>query len=139
LQNYLYRVKTPDSVKRKVERHPDLKFQSVFNDIIGLRVRVPNYNICIPEYFRKVDLTEGKANDDGYRALHLYYKLDNNHYQIEIQLWSDYDYNFNLWSHTYGYKAWDSQILRELRELYDNGEINNYQDYLREAGKLLCQ
>lgn len=30
-------------------------------------------------------MSHGKANDDGYRGVHVYYQLDNFHYPIEIQ------------------------------------------------------
>ena len=138
LQGYLYRVKTPDSIRRKVQRHPDLKFQSVFNDILGIRIRVPDYELQFPEYYRVVDMQKGKAVDDGYRAVHLYYKKDNFHYPIEVQLWSDRDYNFNLWSHTYGYKILSNEVLKAVRDKYEMGEIKTYNDYLREV-RSLCQ
>lgn len=115
LLQFMYRVKTPDSIKRKVERHPDLRFQSVFNDILGIRIKVPSLNIEIPDYYKVVDMRGGKALDDGYRAIHLYYKMDNFHYQIEIQLWEDVDFDFNMWMHIYiyicGYKSFKSEVL----------------------------
>ena len=126
---YNFRIKTPDSIRRKVERHIELRFQSVFNDIVGLRIKVPNYQIEFPEYYRVVDMTRGKANDDGYRAIHLYYKKDNFHYQVEIQLWSEEDWQFNEWTHVYGYKYLSSEVLLKLRDLYDNDEIRTYQEY----------
>ena len=43
-----------------------------------------------------MDLRKGKADDDGYRGIHLYYKQDNFHYVIEVQLWADPDYAFNI-------------------------------------------
>lgn len=102
----------------------------MFNDIVGLRIKVPNYRIDFPEYYRVVDMTKGKANDDGYRAIHLYYKKDNFHYQVEIQLWSEEDWQFNEWTHVYGYKYLSSDILLQLRNLYDEGVIRTYQEYV---------
>ena len=138
IDKYLCRVKTPDSIKRKLERHQDAKFQSVFNDILGIRIRVNSYDIMIPDYYRIVDMRKGKSHDDGYRAIHLYFKLDNFHYIIEVQLWSEEDYNFNQWTHTYGYKSIQSDILLKLRKMYDNGLINSYKEYLEEMNRL-CQ
>lgn len=51
-----------------------------------------------------MDLRKGKADDDGYRGIHLYYKQDNFHYVIEVQLWADPDYAFNIWTHSDTYK-----------------------------------
>lgn len=131
-----YRIKTPDSIKRKVARHPDLRFKSVFNDLLGLRLKVDSYNFDYPEYLRVVDMSAGKKVDDGYRAVHLYYSKDNYTYPIEIQLWSNEDYNFNLFSHSLGYKVVDSNILRELRQLYDVGSIKTAIDFRREMERL---
>ena len=138
LDRFLCRVKTPDSIRRKIERRQGANFQSVFNDLLGIRIEVDSYDIEIPEYYRVVDMREGKSNNDGYRAMHLYYKLDNFHYIIEVQLWSKEDYKFNLWSHTYGYKSVEQYILLELRERYDLGYINSYDEYIKEMSKL-CQ
>ena len=33
-----------------------------------------------------VKTRHGKANDDGYRGVHLYFQLDHKHYPIEIQM-----------------------------------------------------
>jgi len=132
------RVKTPESIQRKVKRHPDLRFQSVFNDIIGIRVRVPDYNIALPDYYRVVDMTNGKKEDDGYRAIHLYYKKSNMHYQVEVQLWSDYDWDFNTWTHICGYKSFTSEQLLQLRVFYEQGKIKTYTEYLERVGEI-CQ
>lgn len=133
IRNYEFRVKTSQSVRNKFERRGG-DFQSVFNDILGLRLKVKNYYYYIkyPSYYRVVDMTNGKANDDGYRAVHLYYKLDNLHYLIEIQLWSDDDYNFNYWSHANAYKLVKPDILLELRRKYDAGIICTELDFRKE-------
>ena len=130
------RIKTPDSIIRKVKRHPDLRFQSVFNDILGLRIFVEDYPETYPEYFRVVDLTKGKLVDDGYRAVHLYYKKDNFHYPIEIQLWSEAHREFNEWSHSVGYKILTAEQLKEIYDSYKAGYIVNINDYVREVNNL---
>lgn len=131
LSQYTFRVKTVDSVRRKVERHPGLKAASVFNDLIGLRLLINTYPEKYPDYFRVVDMRNGKHFDDGYRAVHLYYKLDNFHYQIEVQLWSAYDSIYNSWMHKFGYKQYTTEILKTVYEEYINGTIKNYEDYVR--------
>lgn len=128
-----YRIKTPESILRKIKRHPDSRFQSVFNDILGFRINVNEYPEEVPKYYRMVDLRNGKSEDDGYRAIHLYYKLDNYHYPIEVQLWSKQDYEFNLWMHSYGYKQLSSDILLHLKSMYLSGDISNFDEYMREV------
>ena len=137
IQKYEYRVKSPDSIKLKVSRHPELRFQSVFNDILGIRVYSDRYLTEIPKYYRVVDLINGKKIDDGYRAQHLYYKYDNLHYIIEVQVWAGSDIMFNTWSHALTYKVLDdASIMRELRELYDCGKILSGDIFEREALRL---
>ena len=74
INNYVSRIKSSDSIELKSQRHPDLRFQSVFNDILGIRIHCSEYPVFIPDYYRIVDLRKGKADDDGYRGIHLYYK-----------------------------------------------------------------
>jgi putative GTP pyrophosphokinase len=138
LSNYCYRIKTPDSIDRKVNRHPNLRFQSVFNDILGIRIKVNNYPDIYPDYFRVVDMRNGKAADDGYRAVHLYYKLSNYHYPIEIQLWGNEDYEFNDWTHMYAYKTLSDEKLLLLYDMYKKGVISNKEAFRKEVLKL-CQ
>lgn len=54
--------------------------------------------------------------DDGYRAQHLYYKLDNFHYAIEVQIWAGRDIPFNTWMHAYTYKYLTSDVSLALRK-----------------------
>lgn len=129
--NFAFRVKTQDSILRKVERYPDKHAQQVFNDVLGLRLIVNEYPVNYPDYFRVVDMSNGKTNDDGYRGVHLYYKRDNYSYIIEIQLWSSKDKEFNTWMHRHGYKTTSSEILRLLKSEYDNGLLKSYEDYIR--------
>ena len=39
--------------------------------------------------------------DDGYRGVHLYFQLYNNHYPIEIQFNNTYTIQLNNWLHDY--------------------------------------
>lgn len=80
-------------------------------------------------------MSNGKTNDDGYRGIHLYYRLDNNHYTIEIQLWKEQDYDFNLWSHMYLYKTVPNEILRSIRDKYDLGLIKTKEQFRDEVDK----
>lgn len=131
LTNVDYRIKTISSIRGKVKRYPDKSFQSVFNDILGIRIKVASYITDIPEYLRYVDLRNGKSIDDGYRAQHFYYKLDNYHYIIEIQVWDNKDFEFNKWSHTHAYKRADNSKLLKLRDMYDNHIITTEEQFVR--------
>lgn len=99
------------------------KVTQCFNDILGIRIFLDEYPTSFPEYFRVVDMKNGKKTDDGYRAVHLYYQKDAYHYPIEIQLWCGKDINFNIWSHTSAYKYVPQEVGLELRTLYDMGKI----------------
>lgn len=127
-----YRVKSPASINTKVERHAGLRFQSIFNDLLGIRIRCDEYPDTYPDYYRVADLRNGKSCDDGYRAVHLYYRMSNYHYTIEVQLWSDNDYDFNSWMHATSYKYTDPSVTKYLRELYDAGFIQNEEGFRRE-------
>ena len=50
----------------------------MFNDVLGIRIIVDSYdvvdNIKLPDFVKMADMRNGKANDDGYRAVHMYYQ-----------------------------------------------------------------
>ena len=104
-----YRVKSIQSALAKFDRYyPDHQARKVFDDILGLRSLVDNYSDIlgcqdIPQ-LRIVDMSRGKANDDGYRGVHAYFQIDNFHYPIEIQYNTYYDRQLNNWLHKYLYK-----------------------------------
>jgi len=110
------RFKSDDSIMRKYEKtlanHGG--FKQCFNDVLGFRLRFDEYPNDFPDYFRVVDLRNGKQVDDGYRAIHLYYQRDSLAYPIEVQLWCGKDYHFNLWSHQYVYKYKSPEIGKKL-------------------------
>lgn len=131
LDDYTYRIKSLQSIKLKYDRYyPSKEIGSCFNDILGIRVIVSNYNIDLnDDNIKHVDMTNGKKNDDGYRGYHIYYKKSNYHYPIEIQFFTERDYIFNMWLHKYVYKYKDNTIGIKLKELYDNVVINNEEDF----------
>ena len=126
------RFKSEDSILRKYEKtlRTGGGFKQCFNDILGFRLRFEEYPAEYPNYFRVVDLRQGKKIDDGYRAIHLYYQRDNLAYPIEIQLWCGRDYTFNLWSHRYVYKYQTPEIGRQLYREYSSGQIRTEQGFL---------
>ena len=70
-----YRIKSKDSIKRKLDKYSNStrKIKSVVNDIVGIRGICSSYDFLFKESsdnFRVVDLSKGKANDDGYNLVH---------------------------------------------------------------------
>lgn len=127
------RFKSNDSIYRKYEKTLDTKggFKQCFNDVLGFRLHFDDYPEDYPEFYRVVDLRDGKQVDDGYRAIHLYYQRDSFSYPIEIQLWCGNDYQFNIWSHRWIYKYNDATLGKMLYDYYKNGELKSEEDFLR--------
>lgn len=108
-----------------------------FNDILGFRACCDDYRevlaLCIPQ-FKMVDMSQGKARDDGYRGVHLYYQPDNFHYPIELQFNTLYDRQLNNWLHDYLYKkAYPNAIGQIMRQEYEHGNIrdaNSFEEVL---------
>ena len=132
------RFKSNDSILRKYEKtlRNNGGFKQCFNDVLGFRLRFEEYPAEFPDYFRVVDLRNGKRVDDGYRAIHLYYQRDNLSYPLEVQLWCGDDYQFNLWSHKYVYKYQASEIGKRLHQEYAEGTLRSEQDFLRRSREL---
>jgi len=124
-----YRIKSIQSAMLKYKRYyPDHQARKVFNDLLGFRSLCDNYDAVLElndiQLFRIADMTHGKAKDDGYRGIHVYYQLDGYHYPIEIQYNTYYDRQFNNWLHKYIYKkSYDSSVGSQLRKIYEDGLI----------------
>jgi len=104
------------------------------HDILGFRMLVDNYSILlngeVPLGIRIVDMSMGKANNDGYRGVHIYYQPDHTHYPIEVQANTYYDRQLNNWLHKYLYKKGYSDMVGEkLRQEYECGKILNEQEF----------
>ena len=130
-----YRIKSVQSAIFKYNRYyPDHQLRKVFDDLLGFRSLCDNYEDVlalkdIPE-LRIADMSKGKANDDGYRGIHVYFQLDGSHYPIEIQYNTYYDRQFNNWLHKYIYKKnYDNCIGVQLRTMYESAEILTEQDF----------
>jgi putative GTP pyrophosphokinase len=124
-----YRIKSIQSACLKYDRYyPDHQAGKVFNDMLGFRTLCDNYEEVIKldesEYIRVADMSAGKAHDDGYRGVHIYFQLDNFHYPIEIQYNTYYDRQLNNWLHKYLYKkSFDNEVGKLLRHYYENAKI----------------
>ena len=132
------RFKSDDSIIRKYEKtlRTNGGFKQCFNDVLGFRLRFEEYPSEFPDYFRVVDLRNGKMVDDGYRAIHLYYQRDNLAYPIEVQLWCGKDYYFNLWSHKYVYKYETPEVGKTLYQEYAEEHIRSEQEFLQRLREL---
>lgn len=132
------RFKSDDSILRKYEKvlRTGGGFKQCFNDVLGFRLKFDEYPTEFPDYFRVVDLRQGKQVDDGYRAIHLYYQRDSWSYPIEVQLWCGRDFFFNIWSHQYAYKYSSETIGLHLRELFDAGDIQAEQAFKNKLKEL---
>lgn len=126
------RFKSDDSIMRKYNKTlaNEGGFKQCFNDVLGFRIHLDKYPEKYPEYFRVVDLRNGKKEDDGYKAVHLYYQRDSYSYPIEIQLWCEEDYLYNVWSHKHTYKYKCADIGKTMRQYYDDGEIKSEPEFL---------
>lgn len=129
-----YRIKSLDSVLLKYDRYyPDHQMRKVFNDILGFRAFCDSYDDIIKEMsseFRIADMTKGKAEDDGYRGIHVYYQKTGKHYPIEIQFNTLFDRQLNNWLHDYLYKKnYPIEIGKIIREKYESGFIRSEQEF----------
>lgn len=130
-----YRIKSIDSCTRKYDKfYPEMRLEKVFNDILGFRMLTDNYNILLngekTKELRIVDMSNGKANDDGYRGVHIYFQPDHFYYPIEIQANTYYDRQLNNWLHKYLYKKrYPNSVGRTLRQEYESGKILSEREF----------
>ena len=129
-----YRVKSVDSILLKYNRYyPDHQTRKVFNDILGFRAFCDSYEPILEgesAQFRIADMTKGKAEDDGYRGVHVYYQKSGRHYPIEIQFNTLFDRQLNNWLHDYLYKKdYPVETGKIMREKYENGLIRNEHEF----------
>ena len=129
-----YRVKSVDSILLKYNRYyPDHQTRKVFNDILGFRAFCDSYEPILEgesAQFRIADMTKGKAEDDGYRGVHVYYQKSGRHYPIEIQFNTLFDRQLNNWLHDYLYKKdYPVETGKIMREKYENVLIRNEYEF----------
>lgn len=138
-----YRIKSIQSAIMKYNRYyPDHQARKVFDDLLGFRSLCDNYDDVLDladmDGIRVADMSMGKAKDDGYRGIHVYFHLSGNHYPIEIQYNTYYDRQFNNWLHKYIYKKnYNDSVGRQLRKLYESAKILTEQDFKEELKHVL--
>ena len=126
-----YRIKSIQSAMLKYDKYyPDYQVAKVFNDMLGFRTLCDNYDDILGAekggHIRVANMSGGKANDDGYRGVHIYFQLSNLHYPIEIQYNTYYDRQFNNLLHKYVYKReYKNCIGSTLRQAYEDARIKN--------------
>lgn len=139
------RIKSKQSVVLKYHRYfPDHQARKVFNDLLGFRLMCDTYEdvLCLSgrEHFRIADLSSGKADDDGYRGVHVYFQLSSRHWPIEIQYNTFYDRQLNNWLHKYLYKRVEDPLVgKQLRVRYEAGEIKNEGEFERSVRDVLSR
>ena len=136
-----YRIKSEESIIHKYERYyPDHQTRKVFNDVLGFRALCDSYGDILKgemPHFRIADLSHGKAVDDGYRGVHIYYQKSSKHYPIEIQFNTLFDRQLNNWLHDYLYKKnYPSELGALMRKYYEAGKIHHeteFQEVLKDV------
>lgn len=113
---------------------PNHQLRKVFNDLLGFRSLCDNYEdimqLAGSKHIRIADISDGKAIDDGYRGIHVYFQLSAYHYPIEIQYNTYYDRQLNNWLHKYVYKRnYDIEVGLLLRKAYEDGKIRNEKEF----------
>lgn len=140
---YENRIKSIQSCDLKYSKYyPNVPVEKAFNDILGIRITISDYSIYdlikIPENVRIADMRNGKANDDGYRGIHLYIQKSHFHYPVEVQFVTEKDKIFNQLLHDNLYKQEPNpEVGKKLRMLYDSGKINNEEDFRKEYQNVL--
>lgn len=130
-----YRIKSVQSAMLKYKRYyPNHQARKVFDDLLGFRSLCDNYEDVLAlksiSELRVADMSGGKAADDGYRGIHVYYQKDGHHYPIEIQYNTYYDRQFNNWLHKFIYKKnYRNEVGLQLRKMYENAKIQTEQDF----------
>ncbi|WP_227452931.1 MULTISPECIES: hypothetical protein [unclassified Clostridioides] len=129
-----YRIKSYHSCLIKYDKYyPSVELNKCFNDLLGIRIIVDSYYELSEQdlsSFRLADMRTGKANDDGYRGVHLYYQKSNFHYPIELQVNTKIDRQINDLLHIYVYKhTKNNSIGKEIRKLFDEGKFENLEEF----------
>jgi putative GTP pyrophosphokinase len=129
-----YRIKSVDSIINKYDRYyPNHQARKVFNDILGFRALCDCYEGLLEnklDIFRVADMSNGKAIDDGYRGVHVYYQKSSEYYPIEVQFNTFYDRQLNNWLHDYLYKKdYPNSVGKIMRKKYECGMIKNKAEF----------
>lgn len=127
---FIGRVKTEDSLFSKIHRkfhEQDGHFpvNSCINDLLGFRIIDPFFNENISEIKYILEKYKEKGfkvrNLDrinkGYIAYHIYFRLDNTTFPIEVQIWDKTNEKSNLELHEIYKKGYIKDVINEYTKL----------------------
>lgn len=130
-----YRIKSEQSAHLKYDRYyPGTLAEKVFNDLLSFRSLCDSYSDILAlsneKHFRVANMSMGKAKDDGYRGVHVYFQIDHYYYPIEIQYNTYYDRQLNNWLHSFLYKrGYANTVGKIMRVEYEHGNIKSVKDF----------
>lgn len=109
-----------------------------YHSNLGIRLKKNLHYFDKNSLYPVADMSKGKAYDDGYRGIHIYYQLSSYHYPIEIQYNTYYDRQLNNWLHKYVYKRnFNNEFGCILRKEYESGKIKTEKEFLEVQNHVL--
>lgn len=126
------RVKAQNSIEFKIYNYKSARhgygkvpISKCFNDLFGIRIILSPaqsfseiMSFVERTYSGKYKCIDSSKND--YRAVHLYFKKDNQSFQWELQIWNDLDKDRNFISH----KQYKQEYTSWEKEAKEGGIIN---------------
>lgn len=115
--NVFNRIKNSNSIRTKIDRYfyknkenGKVILNKCLNDLFGFRIIVNNLDLDIV-FIKLVDIFKINSKikiikrelEGGYRAIHLYFKIDNFFFQWELQIWSEKERIINDVAHNIKY------------------------------------
>lgn len=141
--NVSYRLKSLESLKIKWDKNKgkSKQLREVCNDSLAFRIIVDIEKERVLDIIKKVYkykkgfeivdfYQDHKSKDDGYRGIHLYFRLNPKSFPIEIQFWNRKDAILNYYTHEIIYKS-------DNKEDYDeySYKLRKWLDKLPDAPK----
>ncbi|MDN5343888.1 MULTISPECIES: hypothetical protein [Oceanotoga] len=141
--NLSYRLKSLESFKIKWNKNigKSKQLREVSNDSLAFRFIVDIEKERVLEIIEKVYkynkgfevvdfYKDHKSKDDGYRGIHLYFRLNPKTFPIEIQFWNRKDAILNYYTHEIIYKSYNKEDYDEY-----SYKLRKWLDKLPEAPK----
>lgn len=127
------RVKAQNSIEFKINNYKTknhefgkIPINKCFNDLFGIRIFLETPLIFeeISDFIREVYQDKYKCIDSSkydYKAVHIYFKKDNNSFPWELQIWNKCDAGNNFASH----KKYKQEYTTWEKEIKEGGVIND--------------
>ena len=108
------RVKSMESIYNKIDKNSKIDggrfpVKKCLNDLLGCRIIDSNYEYNINIIKEVIDKLNNEENDykikymdrlnNGYKAFHVYFEINNNIFSMEIQFWNQKDEANNIGLH----------------------------------------